>query len=859
MVTSSSGKIVSSKITSDPINPNVDSRKFNRISLVETGSSVAIIGGKVDALGNKAYIKTRNKNVSNAIPISYTNNTTNGVFTTSSEMTGYNVWNVSLNNSMSWRSETIVDSYIEYTFNNLINITGYSLQGDMNNTLSSPIAWILSAYDEDTEEWIQLDSQTNQPLGYGFVYEYHIVNEVFYHKYRITFSANAGYASYIGVSKFQLFTGDTSINSNEIKVDVSEDSPIYFYKNLGIRYDNKTDSIIYKYTTPVTITNTFLNKTTMLYAMFDDLSKAFKLYYDELYTILSTYSQTDIQTKLIPIASFTTDTLGNVIDARYTTTIRDPDDTYFYEYKSGTPAPARYGSFTALPYINSISRMGGYYYPSDYKGYNLIFDTLHDSWTTKLNLTVPRIAMTTGLINDNIITVSGGTSIDVSSTAVISFNIISNTWTNKQGLSPGALLGSGDDDKSDQIYICGGNTAGTKTSIALNRKYNFTNNTWVNLLNVTDALYAHQYVNYNGNMYKIAGLILTAPSNETSMYNCVENSWTIKANKPTKTSYLSADVYNNKIVTAYRKEVQIYTPSENTWTINPDSRIGLSDYHYGQVIGNLFFMFNEQYPTTAYPLQDNANYTTSPWVTKSAPPLSIGAFGGAKYLNDIYTIQGMNLSFNYKYSTNLDCWTINPSIGFVTAYTGTSKLATVNSSIYAASNYICCTLIYKIFEQTYVYKYCPYTTVFTSDVYWNNQIYYNVSSGLSAYNIITESHEIKLTGLNISSNQCTTTVGIADSEYIFNLYNVYNVSHFTNTFITKTTPTKITNTYISSELDNMDIYYSQCTTPFFKYNILTDTHVTDVPKPYARYGYLAKIGSAIYDVGDTKVNTYSCK
>ena len=823
-------KISKTKTITDPTNRNQGVYYFNNLNTFENNKRNALFGGPTDISGGSIFIKTRNKNVNDSIVghITYTN--TSGTVSASNEITNYEAWkafNVSLQN---WRSDNLINSTLDYTFVSNKIITGYMIKGDSVQNDASPKTWMLKAWNTNTEEWDTLDSQTNQPLSSGLPFFYSFVNETPYNIYRFEFTENCGNVEFIGVNSIQLFTGDTSIQPNEIIVEATNEDPLYFYRYLGTDDRNIEQCAVYTFTGTKKFTNTFNSAFTILYAEFDNIRNNFVIKYDTYNNINANYTFDQQQNDLISLATFQTSSDGSVNIPNYNNAIRNPDDVYFTLFE---PLKTNRTYYSTAVCNNQIYVMGG----SLVLAWNEAYTPFTNIWTSKTNIAAGRHYSTAQAIDTNVYYITGGAS---ASTALLwnnEYDTIGDSWLNKTNIPVGVRESASTLVENNLIYVCGGTTA-SATYLMWHREWDKTNDVWTAKTNLPTIRGRHTYSNVANNLYAIGHQTL-ATTVINDMYSYVDMTWTSKTNRPRTGIGPSANVYSSKIyISGVTTITDVYDPSLDSWSTLENN------LHINKVIGtdivlhnNIMYYFDSTVATRCYPVYEGANFISN-WSITTPIPSATQYTSTATHGKDIYVMFGQNDANNIQYNTISDSWSFKTAVTsrLLTTYGSASgpNAPQINSTIFNIPNYNIMSL-YHIYTNNYIYKYfvisTPHASTIGTDLANNIYLFYTLDK-VYKYEIETDTHTNKFThNINMQTASCVG-ISMKNDIYLFGERNLINLNNCYHTF-TDTIESKSSLVFSSSGVyrwapasgSQNTIYYNKNNAMYmYTYNTITDAH-----------------------------------
>lgn len=849
-------KINKTKTVVDPTNRNDHVYYFNNINNFDNNRRNAIIGGATDISGTPVYIKTRDKNVSGSIPFHNTYVSSIGIIEASNELSTYEAYNVCAGKMKVWRTNVIENSTWSYTFLSNNIVTEYMIVGDVLQGDASPSAWELTAWNNSTENWDLLDTQTNQALSSGIEYHYSFTNSTAYNKYKFTFFDNCGHESFLGVSVIQLFLGDTSILPNQIVVEASTENPLYFYRYLGTDENSVEQSAIYTFTENVSFTNTFNNAFTILYAIFDDLKNNFIIKYDSYTNINNMYTLEQQQNNLIPLATFQTSVDGYVGIPYYTTYIRNPDDVYFLSHPQLKTDRTYY---TATTCNDKIYLMGG----SVNLAWNEAYNLNTNSWESKTNIAVGRHYSTSQAIDDYVFYITGGSATTTALLWNSEYDTIGDAWLNKTNIPVGVRQSASTLVDNNLIYICGGTTA-SATYLMWHREWNKTNDVWTAKTNLPSIRGKHTYSNVDNNLYAIGHQTLsTTVIND--MYSYADNTWTSKTNRPRTGIGPSANVYDDKIyVSGVTNITDVYDPSVDSWTTLENNLLA------NKVIGteiilhnNILYQFDST-DTYSYPLYDNANFL-SMCSTKTVIPLATVYTSSAVHGKDIYVMRGSNDVNNLQYNTIADAWSFKLPFVSVTSYSGGgSNVPQINSTIFILSA-VNILALYSIYTNNYIYKYIQANSgSITISYNLKNEIYICLPTTYTQYNIETDTEINKNWNSLINTVYATTESNCIKNDIYYmashtDYFLNYSYLTYTDVWVLKTpliySVPGIYRRAPSSSYQNKIIYNENSNARMYSYDSITDTHSTEHRNGVKSNPSTAIVGNSFYLLSGNNTRT----
>ncbi|PZS03899.1 MAG: hypothetical protein DLM69_02490 [Candidatus Chloroheliales bacterium] len=202
-------------------------------------------------------------------------------------------------------------------------------------------------------------------------------------------------------------------------------------------------------------------------------------------------------------------------------------------------------------------------------------------WQINQPLNTPRYRVGSATVGNNVYVIGGlaGNCYDTQQNANESFDVTSNTWTQRNNMptARGAAATAAD---NGTIYVAGGiqgpfeNNGGTYLNT--HEAYNTSTNTWVSKALLPAVTSGGAGAALNGKFYVIAGDHNVSPyvSNTIYVYDEVSNSWTTAATLPIQTAYGAAAVLNgivyhvggyNTSYTNVINNVYGFDPTANTW------------------------------------------------------------------------------------------------------------------------------------------------------------------------------------------------------------------------------------------------------------------------------------------------------
>lgn len=214
---------------------------------------------------------------------------------------------------------------------------------------------------------------------------------------------------------------------------------------------------------------------------------------------------------------------------------------------------------------------------------NNVYNTVTNTWTTKLDCPVNPVDETGAVIGTNFHLISSNTIHQV-------FDTLTNTWSTKAVPSiHRSSYSLNTPTVGNKIYLIGGN-GGTND---LNEMYDSATNTWTTKAKLPSPRYSHLAVAVGTNIYIIAGINSNVAVYKNEMYDTLTDTWTTKANPPYCHAQGGVGVIGNIIYcwcgydrSSYLFYNYAYDTIANTWTAkSTNNMIQGARFMYGTVNG----------------------------------------------------------------------------------------------------------------------------------------------------------------------------------------------------------------------------------------------------------------------------------
>ena len=194
----------------------------------------------------------------------------------------------------------------------------------------------------------------------------------------------------------------------------------------------------------------------------------------------------------------------------------------------------------------------------------LCYDPSTDTWSTKTNITTPRLNMTVENVGNIIYCISGYINSTSTYTATHEcYDVLTDTWTSKSGISGRAETGSG--VVGSNIYVFGG-WNGTKV-VNTNECYNTLTDTWSVKTVMPSECRQFTASEIDDNIYCMVGTT-------NYCYNVSNNNWSEKTSVPTNAIDTTSVSIGNKI---YCFGGRVYSGSNYSYSSRNECYIANND------------------------------------------------------------------------------------------------------------------------------------------------------------------------------------------------------------------------------------------------------------------------------------------
>lgn len=754
------------------------------------------------------------------IPI-HTNNESNiGIYNCSDEIEGHNCWKTSsLNLNESWKTNN-TSGFIEYEFKNNKLVNGYILIGSQNVT-SSPKSWGLYGYDDILQTWDLLDSKSNQNISNTDKYYYIFNNTKAYRKFKLDITQNSGNLDYLEITYFQLFSGDNNLLPNQIKINASSETPIYFYKYLNTNYLSIDSSYLYKYTEPKILNNDIINGTGIIYAYFNESNNNLEIDLKEFNEFVNEYViEDDIDNNIIPICTFISNNEGHIIYITETNHIRHPDVRFWGSYSNMPTARGYLGSST---YNNKIYCIGGITLTAKNEEYT----PLSDAWSAKTNMPTSRGYLTAGTINSEIYCVSNKNE---------EYSVPGNSWSVKTNMPTSrTYLAS---NTAYYTHFCIGGSALTNK----NEAYPPATGVWNTKANMLTARMGLSAALHNNIIYCIGGTTLT---NKNEAYTPLTDSWVSKINMTVARHGLSAQACNNVIcclgglTTAVLNSNEEYNPNLESWSTKVNILTSRGYFGSGVVDNIIYFMggtaltnINEAYSPT---FQTTTNF----WKQVTNITYASTWASSAVWQHYLFILLGYQSVYNQKYDTIKNIWVQNLTSSFTpNNYSSRIEVPVISDNIIVPEigqdNIL---ISYNISNDSYITRMSQTSSANTyipaASKNNFNDIYQFSNNSTYQYKPINDSFTTK-SSPSITHDQGLSSVNYNNIIYTFGSttttkFNVLNsYDSINDVWSSRSSSIYMTAYPVCFSRKNNTIYYMFNTTNrLYTYNILTNIHFNE--------------------------------
>jgi N-acetylneuraminic acid mutarotase len=230
------------------------------------------------------------------------------------------------------------------------------------------------------------------------------------------------------------------------------------------------------------------------------------------------------------------------------------------------------------------------------------YDLTTNTWTQKTDMPSIRSHLSTSAVNGKIYAIGGRVVAGVFS-AVEEYNPATDRWTKKADM-PTARTSMGISAVNGKIYAIGGaNAAGTVVSIV--EEYNPATDRWTKKADMPTARASIGISVVNGKIYAIGGKSTGSTSwsnfSTVEMYDPETDTWTQKADMPTRRYSLSAAVVDGKIYAiggsadetfnvplVATSTVEVYDQTTDTWAQDTDMLTARTHFSMTTVNGRIY-------------------------------------------------------------------------------------------------------------------------------------------------------------------------------------------------------------------------------------------------------------------------------
>ena len=302
-----------------------------------------------------------------------------------------------------------------------------------------------------------------------------------------------------------------------------------------------------------------------------------------------------------------------------------------------------------------------------------VYDPATDSWKRKADMPTPRTNLSASVVNGKIYALGGSGGAGIGPTAIVEeYDPARDTWTRKTDM-PTERFGLSTSVVNGKIYAFGGNPVGVPWGSPILEEYDPATDTWVRKAIMPTPRSGQSTSAVDGKIYVIGGTT-ARPGFENlgteggmalssvEEYDPATDTWTRKANMPTRRSGLSSTVVNDKIYAIggwvggadnLFSAVEVYDPATDTWEAlqdMPTPRSSLSVCSVHRMIHAIGGQ-SGSWPTVTSAVEV---YSTGPWEFAANPNPADGGLHLDTWVAFNWTAGDFATSHNVYFSDNFD-------------------------------------------------------------------------------------------------------------------------------------------------------------------------------------------------------------
>ena len=268
------------------------------------------------------------------------------------------------------------------------------------------------------------------------------------------------------------------------------------------------------------------------------------------------------------------------------------------------------------------------------------------SWVVEPNLPQPLQEVSVTALG-GLVYVAGGSSSQVRSNAVYSFDPTTRVWTSRTPY-PGTprdhmgIAGAG-----GFLYLIGGTTAWPQPSVTTVNRYDPATGSWTTVAPLPAARGGAGVAVLDGRIYVAGGIRAGVAVNDFTVYDPATNAWTTLPAMPTARDHLVAAAVNGRIyalggrngsVCAPLNTVEVYDPATNAWSPGLPMPQGHAGHAVGTAGGHIQVFGGEGNATNCGTIAAAADYdpVANSWTALPDMPTPRHGTGGATIGTSVY-------------------------------------------------------------------------------------------------------------------------------------------------------------------------------------------------------------------------------
>jgi len=293
-------------------------------------------------------------------------------------------------------------------------------------------------------------------------------------------------------------------------------------------------------------------------------------------------------------------------------------------------------------------------------------------WRRRANMPTKRVGLSTAVVSGKIYAIGGwipGGALGKTLKTVEVYDPVTNTWTKKADM-PTPRFSSSISVVSGKIYVIGGHGGGVNM-LSTTEEYDPKTDTWIRKASMPTKRHSLSASAVNGKIYAIGGTIIEGmkfvsfPTVEE--YDPATDTWTKKANMPTKRAALSTSVVSGKIYAiggcipwrdAWKElsTVEVYDPATDTWTKGADMPTRRCWHAASAVNGKIYAIGGMIVTGVKWPMVSDVEVyypAVDRWTKKRSMPTRRGSHAASAVNRKIYVIGGASRTVPGKWEADV--------------------------------------------------------------------------------------------------------------------------------------------------------------------------------------------------------------